>query len=212
PLHGLYVTHLDAHAHIFWKAAFYNGQPASSVMTDRGATLGGVDLARNGIFTRGVLLDIPRARGGETLSVDDVVRIGDMVKAASDQDVEVRPGDVLLVRTGYGHDRLARSRTETSRAQPGVGTSCLPWIREHSPAVLGTDTATDPTWAHSGRVKAPVHSVCMVAMGMLIIDGCDLEGLAATCERLGRWDFLFTSSPLRLKNSTGSPMNPTALF
>jgi hypothetical protein len=52
----------------------------------------------------------------------------------------------------------------------------------------------------------------MVAMGMWIIDGCDLELLAQTCERLQRWEFLFFTAPLRLKNATGSPMNPVAVF
>ena len=61
-------------------------------------------------------------------------------------------------------------------------------------------------------MASPVHVVCLVAMGMWIIDACDLEQLAATCERLGRWDFLFVAAPLRLKNSTGSPLNPIAVF
>jgi hypothetical protein len=52
----------------------------------------------------------------------------------------------------------------------------------------------------------------MVAMGMWIIDGCDLEELARACEQLGRWEFLFTAAPLRLKNSTGSPFNPIAVL
>jgi kynurenine formamidase len=49
-------------------------------------------------------------------------------------------------------------------------------------------------------------------MGMWIIDGCDLEALARTCRELGRWEFMFFAAPLRLKNSTGSPMNPVAIF
>jgi kynurenine formamidase len=212
PLHGLYVTHLDAHAHIFWKARFYNDQPASAVVTDRGALRGGIDTVRDGLFTRGVLLDIPRVRAGEPLGPDDGVTAAEMEAAEEATGVQVEPGDVILVRTGYGGSRRERARRETSRSQPGVGTDCLPWIRAREPAVLGTDTATDPTSTHNGRVKAPVHSICMVAMGMWIIDGCDLEELAATCERLGRWEFLFTAAPLRLKNSTGSPFNPIAVF
>lgn len=212
PLHGLYVTHLDAHSHVFWKAQFYNGQPASAVVTDRGALLGGVDTVRDGIFSRGVLLDVPRVRRGEPLGDDDAVTAAEIEAAEEAAGLRVEPGDVILVRTGYGERRRSRARGETSRSQPGVGTDCLPWIHDRSPAVLGTDTATDPTWAHSGRVKAPVHSVCMVAMGMWIIDGCDLEELARTCEQLSRWEFLFTAAPLRLKNSTGSPFNPLAVF
>jgi kynurenine formamidase len=212
PLHGLYITHLDAHSHIFWKAKMYNGQPASAVVTDRGATAGGIDNVRNGIVTRGVLLDIPRVRGGEPLHGSESVNLEDVEEAEKSQGVRVEPGDVVLVRTGYGSTRTSRKRGETDSQQPGVGTSCLPWIFDRSPAVLGTDSATDPTGSHTARLRAPVHSVCMVAMGMWIIDGCDLELLAQTCERLQRWEFLFSAAPLRLKNATGSPLNPVAIF
>lgn len=212
PLHGQYITHLDAHSHIFWKARMYNDQPASAVVTDRGALLGGVDTVRDGIFTRGILLDIPHALDREPLGDDDAVSAAEIEAAEAAAGLRVEPGDVVLVRTGYGERRSRRAQGERTHSQPGVGTSCLPWIHNRSPAVLGTDTATDPTWAHNGRVKAPVHSVCMVAMGMWIIDGCDLEDLARTCQELGRWEFLFTAAPIRLKNSTGSPLNPIAIF
>jgi hypothetical protein len=54
--------------------------------------------------------------------------------------------------------------------------------------------------------------VGIVAMGLSLIDNCDLEPLAAACERLGRWEFLFTLGPLRIENGTGSPVNPLAIF
>jgi hypothetical protein len=61
-------------------------------------------------------------------------------------------------------------------------------------------------------VASPVHVGCIAAMGMWVIDGCDLEALAKACIEIGRWEFLFTAAPLRLKNSTGSPLNPVAVF
>lgn len=211
PLHGMYITHLDAHSHVFWRGHMYNDQPASAVRTDRGATAGGVDLVRNGIFTRGVLLDVARIAGGPLVNTAAVTR-EQLEEAESQAGVLVESGDVVLVRTGYDSTRRRRPPKDPTPDQPGVGTDCLPWIFDRSPAVLATDTATDPTSSHGGRVAAPVHSVCMVAMGMWVIDGCDLETLAQTCERLGRWEFLFSAAPLRLKNSTGSPLNPIAVF
>jgi Putative cyclase len=59
---------------------------------------------------------------------------------------------------------------------------------------------------------APFHSVAMVAMGMWVVDNYDLEDLAQTCERLGRYEFMATIAAIRLKNSTGSPVNPLAVF
>jgi hypothetical protein len=49
-------------------------------------------------------------------------------------------------------------------------------------------------------------------MGMWVIDNCDLESVAEICADLGRISFLFSAGPLRLKNSTGSPFNPLAIF
>jgi kynurenine formamidase len=57
-----------------------------------------------------------------------------------------------------------------------------------------------------------VHVLALVAMGMPLIDNCELEDLAATCADLGRWEFQFMMSPLRLAGASGSPVNPIAIF
>jgi kynurenine formamidase len=194
PLHGLYLTHLDAPAHISWEGRLYNGQPAAAVVTDRGATLGGVDLVHGGIFTRGVLLDVAGARGLDWLEGEAAATAADLDAAEARAGVRVEPGDVMLVRTGYGARRLDPVARRAG-GQPGLDAGCLPWIHERSPAVLGTDTGTDPSpppgGAHGhGMVASPVHVGCIAAMGMWVIDGCELEALAKACIELGRWEFL----------------------
>ena len=136
-----------------------SGRPASTTTSrpvpssrTAAALRGGIDTVRDGLFTRGVLLDIPKVRGGEPLGPDDGVTAAEIEAAEEATGVRVEPGDVILVRTGYGGSRKDRARGEISKSQPGVGTDCLPWIRAREPAVLGTDTATDPTSAHNGRV------------------------------------------------------------
>ena len=57
-----------------------------------------------------------------------------------------------------------------------------------------------------------VHILALVAMGMPLIDNCDLEDLATTCADLQRWEFQFVMSPLRLAGASGSPVNPIANF
>ena len=56
------------------------------------------------------------------------------------------------------------------------------------------------------------HVVCLVAMGLWLIDNANLEDLARACAERGRWEFLLAIAPLRLKSVTGSPVNPIALF
>lgn len=212
PLHGHYVTHLDAHAHLFYDRHTYNGTSSTHVVTDRGAVRGNVDVAGQGIVSRAVLLDVPRARGVDWLEGPDPVTVADLDAAEELAGVRCEPGDVALVRTGYGARRRVAGQGAAT-GLPGLAPSCLPWIRERDLAVLGTDTGTDPHPSHfSKRIAAPVHTVCIVAMGMWIIDNLDLEATGDACAGLGRRHFLFSAAPLRLKNSTGSPFNPLAVL
>lgn len=212
PLHGHYLTHLDAHSHLFFDRRSYNGLEANRVVTNRGALQGGVDDAANGIVARGVLLDVPAAKGVPWLEGSYAVTREDLEVAEELSGTMCEPGDVALIRTGYGA-RRRESGAGAAAGLPGLGADTLPWIRERELAVLGTDTGTDPhPSTFSKRVAAPVHTVCIVAMGMWIIDNLDLESLATATSTLGRRHFLFMASPLRLKNSTGSPMNPLAVL
>ena len=61
--HGHTITHLDSLAHFFWDGKMYNGRPAHLVSTSLGATVESVEVAKDGILTRGVLVDVPMIRG-----------------------------------------------------------------------------------------------------------------------------------------------------
>ena len=54
--HGQTITHIDSLAHFFWKGKMYNGRPAHLVSTSMGATVESVELAKDGIIARGVLV------------------------------------------------------------------------------------------------------------------------------------------------------------
>ena len=162
PLHGLYITHLDAPSHIFWNGSMYNGRPAVAVTTDRGALVGSVDQAAEGIITRGVLLDVPAVRDVDWLEDGEGVFETDLLAAEARAGLHVEPGDVLLVRTGYG-----KRRPTAGAALPGLTVDSLPFINDRRPAVLGTDSGTDrDSLSGYQSLEAPVHAVCIVAMGM----------------------------------------------
>ena len=78
--------------------------------------------------------------------------------------------------------------------------------------MIGSDVAQDVTPSGYKVAIMPIHMVGIVAMGLWLIDNCQLEDLAATCERLGRWDFHFALAPIRFQGVTGSPVNPLAIF
>jgi hypothetical protein len=93
-----------------------------------------------------------------------------------------------------------------------VHVASLPWIRERSVAMLGTDTHNDVSPLPYPRIGNALHVVSLVAMGMWLIDNGNLEELAQACARYRRWEFMLTLAPLVLERVTGSPTNPIALF
>ena len=56
------------------------------------------------------------------------------------------------------------------------------------------------------------HQVSITAMGIWILDNADLEAVAEACKARNRWEFMISIGPLRLHNTTGSPVNPIAIF
>jgi kynurenine formamidase len=79
-------------------------------------------------------------------------------------------------------------------------------------AAIAADVPQDVVPSGYPNIYLPVHSVGIVAMGLWLIDNCQVEDLAEACERHQRWEFQLTIAPLRLDGVTGSPVNPIALF
>jgi kynurenine formamidase len=90
--------------------------------------------------------------------------------------------------------------------------ACGPWLRQHDIAILGTDAAADVIPSRVEAEAMPIHQLTLVAMGVWILDACDLEAVAVQAQKSGRWEFLLTASPLAVPGATGSPINPAAVF
>jgi kynurenine formamidase len=168
----------------------------------------------NGIVGRGVLLDVATARGVPWLDPGDGVLPDDLEAAEARQGVRVGSGDIVLLRTGYGRRRRESGPLMVDDGQAGWHAACLPWLHAREVAAIGADTAQDvvPTGYEGSELGLPVHSIGLVAMGLWLIDNCDLEELRDACEQLGRFEFLLTLPTLRLAGATGSPVNPLAMF
>lgn len=211
--HGMAFTHLDALCHVFWEGKMYNGFSAKEVGR-WGARKCAIDVTRDGIVSRGVLLDIARLKKIDWMEPGDRVFPEDLDAAESAQRVRAEEGDVLLVRTG----RMARQKKlgpwdSRKEGMPGLDPSCLPWLHERRIAVLGCDGVSDtlPT-GYGSELIFPIHVGTLVTMGVHLIDNSDLDAVGAACERNGRNEFLFTMLPLILERGTASPVNPVAIF
>ncbi|MBI4201044.1 MAG: cyclase family protein [Chloroflexi bacterium] len=210
--HGTTITHVDSLAHIFWEGRMYNGRPASLVTTRQGATASSIELLRHGVVTRGVLLDVARVRGVDWMEPGEAVFPQDLDAAEEACGARVQEGDVLLVRTGNYRRRLEKGPWDQGANRPGPHAECLPWFHQRGIAMLGSDTPNDVAPSGYQRMSLPVHQVGIVAMGLWLIDNCNLEDLARACAQQGRWEFLLSVSPLPIRYGTGSPANPVAIF
>jgi kynurenine formamidase len=204
-------SHLDALCHVSYDGRLYNGRPADSVSA-AGAAVETVEVLKDGLIGRGVLLDIPRARGVDWLEPGDSVLPGDLEEAERREEVTVGDGDILLVRTGHATrlDELGPWNTASSKA--GLHPSCAPFLAERRVAALGCDGNSDTAPSITEGVGFPIHVLALVAMGVHLLDYLHLRELARACEEADRWEFLFVGAPLRIPGGTGSPLNPIAIF
>jgi kynurenine formamidase len=204
--HGRAVTHVDAHSHIAWDRHLYGGAPVERVTARHGAMTGSVEVAGDGIVGRGVLCDVGRFCAARGEPPPAAVGLDLLRAVARDQDVTLGTGDILLVRFG------ARGGAADPDGSPGLAPDCLPWLYETEVAALGTDEVADPLPVRPGVMPMPVHTVGIVAMGLWIMDNLDLDAVADACALRGRWTFLLSVAPLRIRRATGSPVNPIALL
>jgi kynurenine formamidase len=167
--------------------------------------------AKRGIFTRGVLMDIPQLKGVPWLEPGTAIYPEDLEAWEKKSGSKVQPGDVVLIRTG----RWAR-RAEKGVWKPdqlaGLHVSCVRWLKQRDAAVLGSDAASDVRPSGVDGFAQPVHTLTIVTLGVPILDNCDLEEVSRESLKRKRWSFLLTTSPLAVPGATGSALNPIAVF
>jgi kynurenine formamidase len=204
-------SHLDALCHVAYEGALYNGKSSDSVTTD-GAAVDTVEVMKDGVVGRGVLLDVPRLRGVEWLEPGEHVFPADLEAAERQQGVIVGEGDVLLVRTGHTRRLEELGPWDTAGSKAGLHPECALFLAERRVAALGCDGNSDTAPSTTEGVGFPIHALALNAMGMPLLDYLGLEDLTAACERGEGWEFLFVAAPLRIVGGTGSPLNPVAIF
>jgi kynurenine formamidase len=204
-------SHIDALCHVAYEGSIYGGSPSDSI-TMQGAKTGTIELLRDGLVGRGVLLDIPRLKGVPWLEPGDHVFRGDLEAAENAQGVAVGAGDILLVRTGHARRLAEHGPWDTDAARAGLHPTAVRFLAERGVAALGSDGNNDTAPSTTEGVAFPIHVLALNAMGVHLLDYLQFEGLLERCEPEGRWEFLFVGAPLRIDGGTGSPLNPIAIF
>jgi kynurenine formamidase len=209
--HGYAHTHIDALCHMFYQGKMYNGFPQSEVTQKGGARLSILNL-KQGIFTRGILIDAARLKGVAYLEPGTPIYPEDLEAWEKKSGVKVSSGDVVFIRTGRWARRAAVGPWDVGASSAGLHASCARWLKQRDVAIIGSDAASDVVPSGVEGVVLPIHQLVLVALGVHIFDNCDLEALGEEAAKRNRWEFLLTASPLAVPGGTGSPLNPIATF
>ena len=209
--HGATHSHIDALAHVLHNGELYNGVSADSIEPD-GASQLGVHNMKDGVVTRGVLVDLPWLRGVDYLEPGEAIRTTDLEAWEAKTGIRIGGGDVLLVRTGrWARDRKLGTSPIVDGAA-GLHVSVARWLKHRGVAGLGADGGNDVIPSGVEGTQAPLHELAVAGLGMPLFDALDLDALAAEALKQRRWEFLFIAAPLRVEGGTGAPINPLAVF
>lgn len=201
-------THVDALAHVSQDGLLHGGVDAAGAQVGGRFTAHGVETVPP-MLCRGVLLDIPAALGQPTCPPAYEITPADLDTAEAEQGTPVGPGDVVLIRSGWGQrwaDRVGYLGHATG--VPGVSTAGARWLAARGVLAAGADTiAFERLAPGAGHALLPAHSVLLVEHGVYIVEALALEDLAAEAVH----EFLFVAAALPLVGATGSPVRALAV-
>jgi len=216
--HGTVHSHLDAlDCHIMVDGRGYNGVSMEEIEAAGGCPRGSIHALREGVVTRGILLDatlLPGLASPEGwLEPGTPIHAADLVRLEEIQGVRVEPGDVILLYTGRWKRRAALGPWPTSEGVAGYHADVAYFLKDRGVSFIGHDMWND-AYPHefAEEERLPLHRLALVSLGVGIFDNLDFERLAEVARELGRYEFLFTAAPLRIEMGMGSPLNPIAMF
>lgn len=200
-------THIDSLAHVACNGLLFGGVEAAKVQSASGFSALGMESV-DPIVARGVLLDVCALHGVTRLANAHVITAEELAAAQTRANVDIRPGDVVLIRTGWAQlwgDSVAF--VAEGMGLPGPNEDGARWLADKGIRLTGSDTMA---YEHFAAVRAdalPVHRLLIVERGIHIVENLNLEELAAArCV-----EFAFVLAPLKIVGATGSPVRPLAI-
>ena len=229
-----YSTQWDSFAHIGAAfdldgdgtpvACFYNGYRAGEHIMAPGDRPDGLAMplgidrfAEKAIQTRGVLIDLEHHLGRDKRTVG----FATLRETMERDNVNVRPGDVICIHTGFGDELLKMKGTpdpdrlhNMCAALDGSDEALKNWLSETRIAALVADNFAverhEPGVMPHGCHFLPLHHHCLFKRGIPLGELWLLTPLALWLRENGRSSFLLTAPPLRLPGAIGSPVTPVA--
>jgi len=209
--HGFAHSHIDGLPHFIHKGKMYNGFSVD-ILKPGGALKLGIENAKSGIITRGVLVDMPLFKGLDYLEAGTAITVEDLTAWEAKTGITIGSGDVLLIRTGRWEQVRQKGQWNFLERAAGSHASIARWLKARDVAVIGSDGVSDVMPSGVEGLLNPLHELVLVGLGMPILDNLDLDAVAEEAKAQKRWTFMFIGAPLRIPGGTGSPLNPLAIF
>ena len=203
---GQVGTQFDGFAHQSHGDSLYNCFKISDTATRTGFTKLGIDKVGT-LMTRGVLIDVAGLKGVETLPDAYEITMQDVQQALQKQTLTLRPGDAVLLHTGWG--RLwEKDNARYMKSAPGIGVAAATWLVQQDPLLVGADNGpVEVSPNPDPQVSLPVHQIMLVVHGIHLLENLKLDELAA--KRV--YEFAFVMQPLKIQGGTGSTVAPVAI-
>ena len=199
-------TQLDGLNHLQIGDRFYNGWRACDIVEDWGTNKLGIETVPP-IITRGVLVDIPRARGVGRLESGEVIGVAELEAVLRSQRTQVRQGDAVLFHTGWGG--LWEDPEAFNAGEPGIGMAAADWLVEHRVALTGADTWSFGAVPHEDADRPfRVPQMLNVEHGLFIMENLATEVLV----QAEVYEFLFCLTHHKTRGSTGAVIAPAAVI
>lgn len=203
---GQVGTQFDGLGHFGIGDLFYNGNRRADFAQPGGLTRLGIENV-GPIFTRGVLIDVAGLKGVAQLERGYEITVADVKAALSRQKVQITPGDMVVIHTGWGALWMKDNARYLGGA-PGIGLGAAQLLADAEVVVVGGDSSTVEVSPNpNASLAAPVHQLLIARNGIYLHENLATEELA----RDNVYEFAYVFSPLRLKGATGSPGNPIAV-
>lgn len=204
-------THIDALGHFTIGEEMFNGWNYKTSYTSKGLERLGMEQMPP-MITRCVLLDVGRLDGGDFLEKGRVVTRKELKAALDRAKVEIRPGDCVAIRTGWGRFFMADNARYLA-GEPGIDEEAAAFLTEQGCCAIGADTMGVEVLPHPNpRLLFPVHQHTLVEMGVHLIENLALDTIAKEAEKTGVASFCFVLLPVKVTGATGCPVRPVALL
>ena len=203
---GQIGTQFDGLGHLGIGDLFYNGNNRNDFAKAEGLTKLGIENV-GPLFTRGVLVDVARYKGVAQLESSYEITDADLQGALQKQNLQIRPGDVVLVHTGWG-SLWMKDNAKYGQTSPGIGVAAAQFLADKEVVVVGADNwGVEVNPNPNASLGAPVHQLLLARNGIYLHENLNTADLA----RDSVYEFAYVFVPLPLKGATGSPGNPIAI-